>query len=46
MRLMGKVNWWAPEWLTTLQKRLGMEEIMLDDDPTTPTVVIGEDANP
>jgi putative drug exporter of the RND superfamily len=44
MRLMGKVNWWAPQWLTRLQERLGMQEIMLEDDEVArPTVVIAND---
>jgi uncharacterized membrane protein YdfJ with MMPL/SSD domain len=43
MRLMGRVNWWAPQWLTRVQERLGMQEIMLEDDGSRPTVVIAND---
>jgi uncharacterized membrane protein YdfJ with MMPL/SSD domain len=44
MRLMGRVNWWAPDWLTRVQKRLGMEEFSDEDDTSTrPTVVITDD---
>ena len=43
MRLMGRVNWWAPEWLTRLQTRLGMQEIFIEDDGHRPALTISDD---
>ena len=43
MRLMGRVNWWAPDWLTNLQKRLGMDEVMAEGDGYQPTVEIRDE---
>jgi putative drug exporter of the RND superfamily len=43
MRLMGRANWWAPAWLTRLQERLGMQEVMSEGDGTRPTVEVREE---
>jgi uncharacterized membrane protein YdfJ with MMPL/SSD domain len=44
MRLMGRVNWWAPAWLTKLQERLGMQEVMMEGDGYRPTVEIRDES--
>jgi uncharacterized membrane protein YdfJ with MMPL/SSD domain len=43
MRLMGRANWWAPDWLPRLQKRLGVEEILIEEERPRTTMVISDD---
>jgi RND superfamily putative drug exporter len=33
MRLMGRFNWWAPQWLTRIHERLGFNEAPAAESP-------------
>jgi RND superfamily putative drug exporter len=36
MTLLGRANWWAPEWLQRLQRKVGLEEIEPPADEPEP----------
>ncbi|ROZ99105.1 MMPL family transporter [Gordonia sp. OPL2] len=33
MKLLGDDCWWAPRWMQTLQRKIGLGETVLDDEP-------------
>ena len=33
MKLLGDDCWWAPRWMRTLQRKIGLGEIILDEEP-------------
>lgn len=33
MKLLGDDCWWAPRWMKTLQRKIGLGETILDDEP-------------
>lgn len=33
MKLLGDDCWWAPRWMQTLQRKIGLGETILDDEP-------------
>lgn len=39
MQMLGDRCWWAPTWMRTLQRKLGLTEPLLDDEPPEPLTV-------
>ncbi|MBT0567492.1 MMPL family transporter [Williamsia sp. CHRR-6] len=38
MKLLGDDCWWAPKWMQAVQRRIGLGETVLDDEPGRATV--------
>ena len=41
MKLLGDDCWWAPRWMKTLQRKIGLGETILDDEPDAKVAGVG-----